>query len=632
MIWKNPFVSKNSEQQMSEELFLSLFDCTALQIVEPQNLEKVSFFSSSPGAGKTSLFRAFSARILSKAISLDSTDRYKDFKQQMSRLGVMANEQVFLNSAILSCARGYSIIDEMFQNGRRKQIFFALINYRIAIALLKSIGTLFEYETEDFDRIQFAHIPAEMYSNESNFRNGKALYDWACKGERDLCKYLDSERNDVLEISFVHTTLLIMKLFEPDNILIDGKQYFHNTLIIFDDFHKLSENQKNQLSEAVYTLKTNVGIWFGQRLEGISNEQLISLDGSLNRDYNHSIIIDNFWPEKQKAFYGMLEQIADKRIKEAQLSGYNAFSDCIYEYCNINLKEYKDRLLSFCQKQINKLKENTEIKCKYEEIISFIEYNKQLDILDQAIWLQCVIIQENRRNTGQLSFYLGEKYTLFEFEEFVKKNHSSAYYYVCLKNKIPFYYGFDNLKILSSYNVEQFLFFAGTYFDCCRIKSLEHKKQKKLSAEEQEKALLSAIKHKWNDMDYRFVNITEIKDFLNAIARVCIHSRDAERAAYAGGAYTGIGIDRYTLQRDANNPKYNELVRVLGACLSSKYLERREINNGNIIVFYLNRWLCAYYGLPLSYGGWAKFNFEKLSRIDTINYFEDNQEQTQMKW
>ena len=34
----------------------------------------------------------------------------------------------------------------------------------------------------------------------------------------------------------------------------------------------------------------------------------------------------------------MLEQIADKRIKEAQLPGYNDFSDCINEQLNINLK------------------------------------------------------------------------------------------------------------------------------------------------------------------------------------------------------------------------------------------------------------------------------------------------------
>ena len=77
MIWKNPFLSKNSEPQMGEEQFLSLFDCTALQIVNEENLAKVSFVSSSPGAGKASLFRAFSSDVLSRGVSPASNDLYR---------------------------------------------------------------------------------------------------------------------------------------------------------------------------------------------------------------------------------------------------------------------------------------------------------------------------------------------------------------------------------------------------------------------------------------------------------------------------------------------------------------------------------------------------------------------------
>ena len=629
MIWKNPFVSKNSEQQMDEGAFLSLFDCEALQIIDPKNLEKVSFLSSSPGAGKTSLFRAFSARVLARVI-LDESDKYKDIKQQMTRLGVIEKNQVFLSSAILSCARGYSIIDEMFQNGRRKQIFFALINYRIAIALLKSIGTLFELSINEYDRIEFVNIPAEMYSDEIHFNNGKSLYEWACYGERSLCKYLDSERSDFIDISFVHTTLLILKLFEPENILIDKKTYFHNTLIIFDDFHKLTENQRKILLEAIYTLKSSVSVWLGQRLEGIDNVQLVSMDGSLNRDYNSSITIDNYWPDKQAHFYTMLERIADKRIKDSHLSGYNSISDCLDDQQEVVSKESKERLNSFIKKQLLSINENPEAKCRYQEILNYINENKQLSVLDKAIWIECILIQENRRSIGQMYFYFGEKTSLDEFCDFVKKNYSTARYYVCYKNKIPFYYGLGNLKILSSYNVEQFLFFAGAYFDCCRIKSLEHKRKKKLSAEEQEKALEVAINQKWSDMDYRFANISEIKAFLDSIAKNCIRSRDSERASYAGGAYTGIGFDKDKLLKESNRQEYRDTIKMLGVCLSSKYLERKEINNGSVIVFYLNRWLCVHYMLPLSYGGWFKCSLEKLSRMGDKQFIDDDQEQLEM--
>ena len=134
---------------------------------------------------------------------------------------------------------------------------------------MKSIGRLLELEPGNYEQIQFAQIPQEMASDEDHFKNGKSIYNWACQGERELCKYLDSERDDPYEVSFVHTTLLLLKLFEPKNILVNGEPYFQNVLIIFDDFHKLTDNQKDIITEAVYTLKTSIGVWLGQRLEGL---------------------------------------------------------------------------------------------------------------------------------------------------------------------------------------------------------------------------------------------------------------------------------------------------------------------------------------------------------------------------
>lgn len=613
MIWKNPFLSKNSEQQMGEEQFLSLFDCTALQIVNRENLEKVSFVSSSPGAGKTSLFRAFSPDVLSKIVSPASNDLYSDVRQQMERLGAVQDGRVVLASAALSCARGYNIIDEMFQSGRKKQIFFALLNYRIAISILKSIGHLLELEAGDYEQVRFAQIPQEMASDEARFKNGKSVYDWACQGERELCKYLDSERDAPYEVSFVHTTLLLLKLFEPKNILVNGEPYFQNVLIIFDDFHKLTDNQKNIITEAVYTLKTSVGVWLGQRLEGFQDERLISMDGSLNRDYNPNIVIDNYWPEKRKAFYGMLEEIADRRIKEAGLQGYLKFSDCISD--DLEKKKYEKAWNRFSKSEREKIDRNLEASSIYSEILSYIDGQKDMGARDRAIWYECVAIQENRRAAkAQMSFYLGEKVTQADFEAFVDKYEDMAEYYVCRRAGIPFYYGMGSLKILSSYNVEQFLYFAGAYFDCCRVKSMDHgrKQKRKLSAEEQGKVLETATRQKWADMDYRYANVNSIKEFLNNIAALCIQSRDAELAAYSGGSYTGFGVKKSVLLQCLCDPNCAELVKILGACLASKYLERRGSQDESMVLFYLNRWLCVYYGLPLAYGGWARCNMRRL--------------------
>lgn len=69
-------------------------------------------------------------------------------------------------------------------------------------------------------------------------------------------------------------------------------------------------------------------------------------------------------------------------------------------------------------------------------------------------------------------------------------------------------------------------------------------------------------------------------------------------------------------------------MKTLGACLASKYLERREIDKGEIVVFYLNRWLCVYYQLPLAYGGWKKCGLDKvlqMCEVSHVNNDEDGQ-------
>lgn len=625
MVWKNPFQMKNSEEQVREREFLALFDCTVLQMIDESNFSKVSFVSSTPGAGKTSLFRAFTPKILSTIIVPEHREEYKDIYKQMDRLGVISEGRVVLASAILSCASNYSIIDEMFQNGRRKQIFFALLNYRIAIVLLRSIGHLLDIDISGYDKIEFVDIPHEMISEEEAFKNGYSLYQWACKGERELCRYLDSDRSEQLDVSFVHTSLLMVKLFEATNILFDGEQCFDKTLIIFDDFHKLADNQKRYLSETIYTLKAKTGIWFGQRLEGVKNGHIISMDGSLSRDYNPNIVIDNYWPDSSKVFYNMLESIADRRVKEASIGSCHKFSDCIMD--SIDEKKYSKALNGYIKTIRTRIESSSESMCLYQEILKYID-NQKMNIFDKAIWFECIQIKENRKNDGQLSLFLGEHESLSAFEDFVKDNEKSARYYICYKCNIPYYVGIGNLCVLSSYNVQQFLVFAGDYFDCYRIKTLDmgvSPKKYSLTVEEQMQTLQKAIQRRWDDMDLRYANIAVIKQLLDNIAKWGCESRDAERNSYAGGAYTGIGMDYAILKQNIDNPKYELLMKTLGECLASKYLERREINKGEIVVFYLNRWLCVYYQLPLAYGGWKKCSLDKALQMCKMSHISDNE-------
>ena len=107
-------------------------------------------------------------------------------------------------------------------------------------------------------------------------------------------------------------------------------------------------------------------------------------------------------------------------------------------------------------------------------------------------------------------------------------------------------------------------------------------------------------------MHFRYVDARSIQSFLDNISSLMIRSRDAERNSYAGGAYTGIGIKNAEIKWMQEREAYAELIDILGRCVASNYLEKRTIGHQSeeYIVFYINRWLCVHYGLPLSYGGW----------------------------
>jgi len=618
MVWKNPFLVKNCEQQEKDTEYLALFDSSVLQMIEEQNLEKVSFVSSTPGAGKTSLFRAFSPRVLNMISKDENSDGNKQILQHMQRLGVIQNNKINLLSATLSCARSYSIIEEMFENGRRKQVLFALLNYRLIIVFLKSLCTILEIEIEDLkDKdVTFKEIPVEMMSEGNAFKNAYLAYKWACKGERELCKYLDSGREEKLELSFVHTTILAVKLFEGQNILIDGASYVDHSILILDDFHKLTERQKLVVSEALYTLKAKVGIWLGQRLEGLSNHQIVSMDGSLGRDYNPNIVIDNYWVDKSKRimFYNILESIADKRVKEAGINNLRRFVDCLAD--KVETKQYRETLNEYILEIKTEIKEEQELSLKYSEVMKYIDENFKKDLFIKSLYYECLRIKRNRENVGQLEFYFGEQVDIEEIMDFYAKNKETAEFYVCKKCNIPFYYGLSRLQSLSSYNIEQFLFFSSEQFEGYRAKSLGNVSKRnaiRLTAEEQEKSVRKSVKQMWKDMDYRYVDIKRIKIFLSNIALYGIKSRDAERASYAGGAYTGFAIKNKELEEGLNDEKYSIVIKTLGECLASKYLERRD--HSDLAIFYLNRWLCVYFDLPLAYGGWKKCNMYKLKEM-----------------
>lgn len=602
---RNPFYEKTYEGTESEQSFLTFFNAEALKFIDDRFLESVHFINSSPGAGKTSIFKAFSPNILQRLMNNKTDEKYKDLYSYMCERQIFRDGEIKLLCCYISCARNYDIIEDIYINGKRKQVLFALLNTRIVIAGLRTICAIKGLdEYRDLGRITFSQIPDEMYQQKDVFTNGESLYDWACETESSLCRYLDDYEDTPLQISFIHTTLLCLKLFEPSSVMVDGIKFVDRTLFIFDDYHKMTEMQKESIEESVFILRPRMGIWFGQRLIGLSKQTILSPDGMVGREYpgNSMINLEGYWSQKSlsQSYLKMVCNIADRRLYGIPNISQQ-FEDLVEQHLNFQLYQnnIEQGIVVIREKIIKEFP-----RSRYQNIFDTLE-NMRINY-ETAIHWQVLWIMMMQKTFGQMELDFVQK-TQEEFDEFYESNKNVAEYYFKTDNNIPYYYGMNVLKRISSFNIEQFLSFAGAVFATSSAdRIIGGKNAGRISAELQQKLYMELAEQRWNNISVRYDNAEKIQNLLDNLCKSALKIRNREANSYEGGSPTGFGIEKTNMKIILEEDKYRELRDVLRDCISGWYLEKREILQGGKewLVFYYNRWICVKYQLPLNYGGW----------------------------
>lgn len=610
---RNPFFIKSYEGAESDKEYLKFFNSEALQPIDDDFLDSIRYVNSSPGAGKTSVFKAFSPRVI--RLVMENNESYGKMYDYYLKRHIIFSNQIKLLTCYISCARNYDAIEDTFSNGRRKQVFFALLNTRIIIACLRAFCEIKSISIDDdLERITFENIPDEMLGQKEHFVNGRTLFDWACETESELCSILDDDEDEQLVISFMHTTLLCIKLFEPGCICLDKKQCVDRTLFIFDDFHKLSSSQKANLIEAFYVLRPKVGVWFGQRFIGLTTERVLLYDGRVGREYteDRELNLENYWIKYDKVFYKMLADIANSR-----LNGINDISgnyEDLLENKPFPEEKFEQQICNGIVNLIEIVSRESQGMHRYDEIFARLYESKDKDWELAKRW-QVLLMLIRRDQRGQLSLEL-EKMQQEEFERIYKDNQGVAEYYFSIDNDIPYYFGMNMLKKLASFNIEQFLTFAGSVFELNKAgRIISNNTLIRVSPKEQEELFSKMAQQRWDDIPQRFTSGTQIQ---NMIKNLCIQAgkeRERESNSYTGGTFSGIGIEMDQLHRILDNDHYKELRKILGQCISEWYFEKRKItqNGKEWLVLYYNRWICLKFKLPFAYGGWKRISAEQLN-------------------
>jgi hypothetical protein len=187
---------------------------------------------------------------------------------------------------------------------------------------------------------------------------------------------------------------------------------------------------------------------------------------------------------------------------------------------------------------------------------------------------------------------------------------------------IPYYFGFDRLCVMATNNVEELLALAAALYIGLQAKQVLRKPEPILSPVEQDKLLREAAGRKRDFIPKSHTEGTRAQRLLDSIGAFCYDQTFAPNAPYAPGV-TGVRLSRRELAKltAPSNPLGSTgvmLQRVLAECVAENLLVQRESQatgpRDSGTIFYLNRSLCAHYGLPLQMGGWRDVSVGELMK------------------
>lgn len=613
----NPFKYRHEDQIIKDPIFLKLFGTQIIDLIPGDSLiKKAVIFVSTPGGGKSSLFRIFKPSSLSLIRKFHENEDYSELFQKLKERDIVTESSVNLLGAYLSCARNYSDLELLeIDDGMKQKLFFSLICSRSILILLQGILDLHELTRDDLQRIDFKFpTDAETLPNSPFPCDGKQLYDWASKIENAIYNSLNSYDESFDKSIAIASDLELLRALNPQNITLDDKQIVSHTLILMDDVNYLSKNQHNALYKVLETHRMPLPIWLADRQESID-----FLPGNDGREFN-IIEIEKTFRERGKKFEIFAKNVANKRAKSGILD-ITDFSICLDD--PMTSHKWNQTFAEIVPKIQARIEKKTAFTKRYNEWILDQKRFQGTEKEKTVGWRTLEISIERSSNGGQQQIFDSPL-----SPEIYHKSSSAigpaAEFFLCNDESLPYYFGLSRLVSLASYNIEQFVELAGEFFDEV-ISKYFLKKSTALSPSEQEQIFKKIAKKYWNDIPRRYTNGVNASKLLEKIGNMAKEQTIRPTAPYLPGV-TGFAITRqqyFQINNEAlqkKKPEYLTLSETLQTCIANNLIhpeydyKQGQKNGPSHVVFQLNRLLCVYFGLPLGYGGWRSIKPEEMGK------------------
>ncbi len=616
----NPFLERMSERTTSDMEFVRLFSPKILEKLADDAFDgAVHVFRSAPGAGKTTLLRAFTPPAL-RAFwhSRNRPELSESFQKLLNRGLLSEGESPQLLGVYLSCASGYADLPSS-EGLQQEGLFRALLDCRIVLRTLRSLGLLLGFSTpEQLAEVTLDNSSLPGLQGIPAITNALELASWAEEHEQRVYAQLDTFMGPINAALPAQVRFEGVLWLQSIGFTHEGRSVGVKRLLMVDDMHKLRRKQRALLVDELTVMRSSFPIWLAERTVALGTELLSqgAREGRDLREYN----LDRLWSDAKgmNQFISHAQNILDRRMKNQDAVPVGSFTQCLRD--ELVSSEVRSQVGQGIERFRSDV-ERHQSKQRYAQWLARADQytaDQNLESLLELYVTRILLVRDEGKRQLSLDLTLTEE-ELEDRDSSQVRNAAELFMHEELG--IPYYFGFERMCVMATSNVEELLGLAAALYVGLQAKQVLRKSEPILSPLEQEKLLREAAARKRDFIPKSHTEGTRAQRLLDSIGAFCYDQTYAPSAPYAPGV-TGVRLSRAELAKltspGAFGPPGLVLQRVLAECAAENLLVQRESqatgSRDSGTVFYLNRSLCAYYGLPLQMGGWRDVTVGELMR------------------
>ncbi|MBN8214259.1 MAG: hypothetical protein J0M09_15145 [Xanthomonadales bacterium] len=618
----NPFLERRSERTTSDQEFALVFSPKILEKLSDEAFKGgVHIFRSAPGGGKTTILRAFTPSVLRSFWRAKGSNELKESFPLFVEKGVLDDQEgPRLLGILISCASGYADLPAG-ASSIEEGPFRALLDCRVVLRTIRSLSSYLGFSAdESLDSITLEYGEAGRdIQGIPKLRSARELAEWAETQEKRIYAELDAfagSTNQVLPSSQRFESVLWL---QSVRFVRNGISLATNRLLMIDDLHRLRRKQRELLVDELTVQRPEIPIWLAMRTL-VLGEALLSQGARSGRDI-HEYPLEELWGGSKgiHQFIPFAQNVLDRRMNRQDAVTGN-FSQRLREQLE------PEEILAFSQPTIDAFRitvQPHEKNARYSEWIARAEKKSAEPTVDTLLELFVTrILVARDASKKQMSFDLA-----LPAEEIDDKDNSSlrgaAEIQLHEELKLPYFYGLERLCVMATYNVEELLSLAAALYDGIVARQVLRKRSPELSPAEQEKILRESANRRLKFVPKQHTEGARAQKLITSIGGYCRERTFLPNAPYAPGV-TGVRLSQSEMEKlqGASRVLGEQgalLRRVLSECIAENLLVLRASSASTArdagSILYLNRTLCAHFGLPLQMGGW-----QDVSCMDLINW------------